>query len=269
MIGRSESPLFLYASFGMVIPIIGMEGELLSTYEFIPLGDTGVTVKLGDVIDQQTHEKVRTLSQYLEKHPIPGMVEFVPGFTTVTVYYDPLYDYIPGSETLPYDHVVESLQHIMAGLSEGLSATARLVEIPVCYGGEFGPDLEEVARQNGLTPAEVVEIHSAAEYLVYMIGFAPGFPYLGGMDERIATPRRSSPRLSIPRGSVGIGGKQTGIYPIESPGGWQIIGRTPVTLFQPEADPPSLLRAGDRVRFRAISPSEYEEGKKVSPWVLK
>ena len=131
----------------------------------------------------------------------------------------------------------------------------------MCYGGEYGPDLEEVARHNGLSVDEVIALHSGGEYLVYMIGFAPGFPYLGGMSERIAMPRRSSPRAQIPVGSVGIAGMQTGVYPIETPGGWQLIGRTPLALFRPEENPPSLLQAGNKVRFRPISADEFAAWK--------
>src|ERR671914_867162 len=133
----------------------------------------------------------------------------------------------------------------------------RTVGIPVHYGGNFGPDLGFVALHNELTEQQVIEIHSQPMYLVYMIGFAPGFPYLGGMSERLASPRRESPREKIPAGSVGIAGSQTGVYPIETPGGWQLIGRTPLRLFRPDKDDPSLLRTGDRVRFHAIEPAEY------------
>lgn len=240
-----------------------MEGKTLPRYEFSPLGDSGVMVKLGEVIDQQTHEKVILFSEYLQEHPFPGMIESVPGFTTVTVYYDPITLFDPLDDILPYDRAVAILEQMSQQISNTHSTEYRLVEIPVCYGGSFGPDLEVVAKQNGLSVEEVISIHSTTEYLVYMIGFAPGFPYLGGMDERLATPRRSSPRLSIPMGSVGIGGLQTGIYSIESPGGWQIIGRTPLSLFQAGESSPSLLCAGDKVRFRPISEREYDNGEKV------
>lgn len=237
----------------------------MPTRQFVPLGDTGVIVKLGNGIDPKTHEHVKMLADYLQSHPFPGLVELVPAFTTVTVYYDPIRLYDASNGQMPYDRVVAFLEQALSGLSAADVKAPRIVEIPVCYGDEFGPDLEEVARHNRLTPEEVISIHTSVQYLVYMIGFAPGFPYLGGMDSRIATPRRSSPRLSLPEGSVGIGGKQTGVYPIESPGGWQIIGRTPEKLFRPENNPPSLLQAGDMVRFRAITPSEYEKEKKVTP----
>ncbi|MGG1659835.1 5-oxoprolinase subunit PxpB [Brevibacillus sp. NRS-1366] len=237
---------------------------MLPNHEFSPLGDSGVIVKLGDVIDQKTHEKVVTFSEYLQKHPFPGMIEFVPSFTTMTVYYDPVLLFDPKSNVIPYERVLAILGQMVGELQKRQMGEDRLVEIPVCYGGSFGPDLEAVATHNGLSSEEVIAIHSSTEYLVYMIGFAPGFPYLGGMDERLATPRRSSPRLAIPMGSVGIGGSQTGIYSVESPGGWQIIGRTPQSLFQPDDKSPSLLRSGDKVRFRPISEREYDDRKKVS-----
>lgn len=225
--------------------------------QFSPLGDSGIVVKIGEGIDRKTHEKVMALSGYLEEHPFEGMIEIVPGFTTVAVFYDPIRLFNLGA-TFPYEWVLTKLKGIVSQFSNGKVKEARRMEIPVCYGGEFGPDLSEVANHNGLTPDEVIRIHSEAEYLVYMIGFAPGFPYLGGMDKRIITPRRRSPRLAIPEGAVGIGGEQTGIYPIESPGGWQLIGQTPLSLFQSREDSPSLLRAGDIVRFRPITREEYD-----------
>lgn len=239
-------------------------GGELQNYEFFPLGDSGVVVKLGEVIDLSTHEKVKKLSDYLQDDPFPGMVEIVPGFTTVSVYYDPVVLYDPNRDQSSHEWVIEYLSEIISRAHDGNAGDPRLVEIPVCYGGEYGPDLEEVARYNGLDPDEVIRIHSEQQYLVYMIGFAPGFPYLGGLDERIATPRRSTPRTAIPKGSVGIGGSQTGVYPIVSPGGWNIIGRTAHRLFHPEDQPPSLLRSGDVVRFRPISPEAFEEQRKVT-----
>jgi inhibitor of KinA len=181
------------------------------------------------------------------------MVEYVPAFTTVTVYYNPL--------LLSYKDACSALARIVTDVETAPAVSARTIEIPVCYGGEFGPDLEFVAEHNGLTVDEVVQIHSGGEYLVYMIGFAPGFPYLGGMSVRIQAPRRLSPRLSIPAGTVGIAGMQTGVYPIETPGGWQLIGRTPEELFRPNLSSPSLLQAGDLVRFRPTSRMEYDQWK--------
>jgi inhibitor of KinA len=237
-----------------------------------PLGDAAVVVELGNEINETTHQRVQMVSARLEVCSFPGMLEYVPAFTTVTVFYDPYRvaqevekekKSLPSEKAgvSPYQYVRSWLESVIAQGEEEQKKTVRIVEIPVCYGGEFGPDLEFVAHHNGLTPEEVIQIHSGAEYLVYMIGFAPGFPYLGGMPEQIAAPRRSSPRLKIPAGSVGIAGMQTGVYSIETPGGWQLIGRTPLPLFVPENNPPTLLRAGDRIRFRAISRQEYDEWK--------
>ena len=172
----------------------------------------------------------------------PHVRDVVPGMNNLTILFDPL-----ASDGL---QLAEKLQ--VAWDSDSISQkTGRKVDIPVVYGGDSGPDLEEVARHTGLSPAEIVKRHTAAEYIVYFIGFQPGFPYLGGLDPRLATPRRSEPRLLVPAGSVGIGGSQTGIYPAASPGGWQLIGRSELQLFDPGASPPTLLQPGDRVRFVA------------------
>ena len=221
------------------------ETPLHRPVEIVPLGDSAAVVRFGDSIDRPTNLLVQTLSHFLSQHPLIGSVEFVPAYATVTVYYDPL--------RRSFEEVATELQQVVSKLETTTDDGPRTIEIPVCYGGEFGPDLEFVAQQNQLTPEEVIEIHSASVYLVYFIGFAPGFPYLGGLSDRITAPRRSSPRLRIPAGSVGIAGTQTGIYPLETPGGWQIIGRTPLALFRPDVTPPTLLQAGDQVRFRPIA----------------
>jgi len=230
-----------------------------------PLGDSAVVVIFGDSISPETHRQVRQLSEYLEHQPFSGMIEYVPAFTSVAVYYEGLTlinEYASGAAPedryYPYPIAVSLLEKIMLELKDSTSRQSRIVEIPVCYGGEWGPDLDEVAVHNGLSHQEVIDIHSSGEYLVYMLGFAPGFAYLGGMSERIATPRRQIPRLSIPAQTVGIAGDQTGVYPIETPGGWQLIGKTPIKLFLPGLMPPTLLKAGDIVRFYPISRHEFD-----------
>jgi len=198
------------------------------------------------------------------------MVEVVPAFVTVTVYYDSfkLYRHYAGRDgmdaNIPHDIAVRIVSAKIRELEACAASVASIVDIPVCYGGEFGPDLDEVASRNGLTTEEVIRIHASADYLVYMIGFAPGFPYLGGMDKRIATPRRSAVRTSVPRGTVGIAGEQTGVYPLDTPGGWQLIGRTPLPLFLPDRMPPTLVQAGDIVRFHPITRAEFDrmEGRR-------
>ncbi|WP_424768503.1 5-oxoprolinase subunit PxpB [Paenibacillus sp. sgz302251] len=232
--------------------------------QIVPLGESAIRMELGNSIHPDIHRKVKRIVDGLDKYPFPGMIECVPAFTSVTVFYDPLKIrklHISRPEFADqscYEIVSATLQQLVSKLDDHADDKPRIVEIPVCYGGEFGPDLDDVAAHNGLTPEEVIAIHSSGEYLVYMIGFAPGFPYLGEMSERIATPRRSSPRTEIPAGSVGIAGMQTGIYPISTPGGWQLIGRTPLQLFRPKEEQPSLLRSGDTIIFRSISLEEFE-----------
>jgi inhibitor of KinA len=230
-------------------------------YRFHPLGDNAVMIELGEEINIETHKKVNIVTSLFDEHPFEWMIEYVPAFSTVTVFYDPLKIWYIHSDKLPYDYVCEQLKTLLEEIKIGEFSSERIVEIPVCYGGELGPDLEYVAKYNGITTEEVIHIHSSGYYLVYMIGFAPGFPYIGGMSEKIATPRRESPRLKIPAGSVGIAGKQTGVYPIETPGGWQLIGRTPLKLFRPNDKSPSLLKAGDKIRFKPITIEEYERWK--------
>lgn len=226
---------------------MSFEGVRLSS-----LGETALVITVGKDVSVDVHEKVKAVAHLLESAPPDAMVEYVPAFTNVTVIYDPL--------VATHDEFADRLRTLLQNAPEAIaSIETRLVEMPVCYDRDFGPDLNFVASRNSITPEEVIAIHGEPEYLVYMIGFAPGFPYMGGMSEAIAAPRRDSPRERIPVGSVGIAGKQTGIYPIETPGGWQLIGRTPFRLFRPEDDEPSLLRAADRVRFRAIERKEYDE----------
>lgn len=220
-----------------------------------PLGDRAIVIRLGDAISEAMHQRVRAVCERLDRRRVPGMVEYVPAYASVTVHYDPLE--VGGARDRTFHRFAEAVRSAVSELDLAEPPPARTVEIPVRYGGEPGPDLPELARHHGLSEDEVVRIHSGVEYLVHMIGFAPGFPYLGGLPDRIATPRRATPRTRVPAGSVGIGGSQTGVYPIESPGGWHLIGRTPLALFTPEADPPTLLRAGDRVRFRPVSGQEY------------
>ncbi|MFD1851413.1 5-oxoprolinase subunit PxpB [Oceanobacillus bengalensis] len=222
---------------------------------FSPLGDTAVVIEVADAITPKAKSDVQILSACLDLNSPEWMLEYVPAYTSVTVFYDPLK--ITRNNTLPYEIVCKEIRKMCNTLKGYEDPVSRTIKIPVCYGGTFGPDLDFVAKHNGLSNQDVIDIHTSGEYTVYMIGFAPGFPFLGGMSERIATPRRESPRLSIPERSVGIAGMQTGVYPIETPGGWQLIGRTPIRLFQAENKIPSLLRAGDNVVFFSINQKEY------------
>jgi len=225
-----------------------------------PLGDAAVVLELGQAIDPATHRLLQALARLLDQHPPPGLREYVPAFTTLTVYYDP-WELSQNSEVLPYEQVASCLQSLLPAAQAAAAdyAPGPLVEIPVCYGGEFGPDLAAVARHTQLSAAEVMQLHSAADYLVYMVGFAPGFPYLGGLDARLATLRRAVPRPLVPAGAVGIAGLQTGIYSLSTPGGWQLIGRTPRRLFDTSRARPSLLQAGDQLRFVPISAAEFQQ----------
>jgi inhibitor of KinA len=221
------------------------------------MGDTAVVVRLGDHIDPDTLRSVRALAHLLDRRGVPGMLEYVPAFTTITVYYDLL-----GSSL---EEICGALERLAAKAAAGEEPPQPLVTIPVCYGGVYGEDLEWVARHAGMTAEDVIEVHAGAEYVVGMMGFAPGFPYLAGLPERIAAPRRASPRVRVPAGSVGIAGSQTGIYPLETPGGWQLIGRTPLTLFRPWENPPTLLRAGHQVRFQPIGEEQYRAQCEEAP----
>jgi len=213
-------------------------------------GDRAVLVEYGDAIDPVVNEKVRAMTTLLKTSLPEGVEAVIPAYRNLSLIYDPLV-------TSP-EKLLSLLLELEARLHEVKIPAARIVEIPVLYGGEFGPDIEVVAQHNGLTVEEVIAIHAATDYPIYMIGFTPGFCYLGGLDKRIHTPRRKTPRTLLPGGSVGIAEAQTGMYPVDSPGGWQIIGRTPLRLFAPEREAPFLYEAGDRVRFVPISAEAYE-----------
>jgi KipI family sensor histidine kinase inhibitor len=208
---------------------------------FSPAGDSAILVSFGSQIDLQVNRRVHALAGLLRAAGLAGLGEAVPGYTTLLVNYDPL--------VLEYEQALAAVQAQASRAVELALPPARRVEVPVYYGGEFGPDLDFVARHSGLRAAEVVRIHAAGEYPVYFIGFTPGFPYLGGLDERIAAPRLETPRPLVRAGSVGIAGQQTGIYSVDSPGGWRLIGWTPLALFDPAADPPARLAPGDVVKF--------------------
>ena len=233
--------------------------------EFFPLGDAAIVLQFGDGISPATHRAIQAFSACLARHPFVGLRECVPAFTTLTVYYDPWLVSENGQHQ-PYAQVLETLRQLLpaAQAAEG-AAEATLIEIPVCYGGAFGPDLDFVARHARLGPDEVIARHAAPDYLVYLIGFAPGFPYLGGLDARLATPRKDRPRPLVPAGAVGIAGPQTGIYSLPTPGGWQLIGRTPRRLFDPDWARPSLLQAGQHLRFVPISEAEYAQRQQHEP----
>lgn len=218
---------------------------------FAPRGDNSIQITFGNEIKEEINQEIRKYLFALEKEEIPGVIEAIPSYCHLNIIYD--------VENYYYEEIYDRLYKIKESFSDIDIPEARVVEIPVLYGGEYGPDLENVAKHNNLTSGEVVQIHSSEKYLIYMLGFTPGFPYLGGMNEKIATPRLKEPREKIWAGSVGIAGNQTGIYPIESPGGWQIIGRTPLKLFDIKRKPEILLRAGDYISFYSISIEDFNE----------
>ncbi|PDO09727.1 MAG: hypothetical protein BLM47_10925 [Candidatus Reconcilbacillus cellulovorans] len=242
-------------------------------------GDRAAVVEVAERPGPEATETIARLFRVLSERPFPGMVEAVPALTTLAVFYDPVavaaalrggVDAAPGvdAESTPvFIRVRAELERAIgeagrggtvgAAEADGPKEDEHVVVVPVCYGGEFGPDLAELAERSGMTPEEAAALHSAAEYRVAMIGFLPGFPYLTGLPERLAAPRKETPRSRVPPGAVGIGGVYTGIYPVASPGGWRWIGRTPLSLFDPDRTPPFLLRVGDRVRFRPISEEEF------------
>jgi inhibitor of KinA len=216
-----------------------------------PMGDTALRIQLGEGIDPEVNRRVRAACAALERAAIRGVVECVPGYAAVTVHYQP--------HIVRYPELCRTLEAVVETGMDAALPPAYLVTLPVLYGGAQGPDLKFVAEHHRLSVDQVIELHSRPEYLVYMIGFAPGFPYLGGLPEELATPRLEKPRISTPRGSVAIGGSQTGVYSVESPGGWRVIGRTPVPLYDFTLERPTLLEAGDHLRFRPVSAAEYEE----------
>ena len=215
----------------------------------LPVGDSALLIEFGDEINPDINAQVHTLALALADYAQPGVGEAVPTYRSLLWHYDVL--------RLSFDEISSLAGQALGRVKSNAPPEPRVVDIPTCYGGELGPDLAFVARHNNLKPKDVMRLHTSTLYPLYMLGFSPGFAYLGGLPGAIATPRLSTPRTQVPAGSVGIASGQTGIYPITSPGGWQLIGRTPLRLFDPQRDPPTLLRPGDRVRFVPIDPARF------------
>jgi inhibitor of KinA len=225
-----------------------------------PLGDSAVVATIGSCIDEDTMALVLDFTEAVQTAKRAGVTDVVPAYATVTVFYDPVHFQEAAGDA--YDAVCRFLESCVGRETNApFRSQAKLVELPVFYGGDHGPDMGLVAEHCRMGAEDVAALHASAEYLVHAIGFTPGFPYLGGLPEALRTPRRDTPRGHVPAGSVAIGGSQTGVYPVESPGGWQIIGRTPLCLFRPDERQAALLRPGDRVRFRPISKTEFETWK--------
>ena len=223
----------------------------MADVKFLLTGDTSLSVEFGNEISEAINTQIRAFNIALQNSKIPGIVETVPTYRSLMVHYDP--------GVIQDAPLVKKLKGLLGQLDNIVIPPSEVLEVPVLYGGEMGPDLAFVAEHNGKTPEEVIKIHTSTEYLIYMLGFTPGFTYLGGMSEEIATPRLKTPRVKIPGGSVGIAGSQTGVYPIDSPGGWQLIGRTPVKMYDPDRETPILPQAGQYIKFRAIDQKEYDE----------
>ena len=222
---------------------------MYSQFRYLPAGDSALVVELGNEISPEMNKKIRGLVLALEECPLSGIRELVPTYRSVMILYDPA--------SIVFNELVTHVKRLETHLHIAELPKPQVIDIPVVYGGDFGPDIGYVAEYHGLSQEEVVTLHSGRDYLVYMLGFTPGFCYLGGMTEELETPRLETPRILIPAGSVGIAGQQTGVYPIDSPGGWRIIGRTLLRLFDPQREPPVLIRAGDYVRFTPIDGQEY------------
>ena len=219
-----------------------------------PVGDRAISIDFGQVIDPKINRHIRQTIERIKALQLEGIIELVPTYCALLVEYDVM--------RYSYSEICNIIEPTLdEDMTDTTNELVTVVEVPTVYGGEFGPDLSFVAFHNHLSEDEVISIHSGTDYLVYMLGFIPGFTYLGGMDPRIATPRLSSPRTLIPAGSVGIAGEQTGTYPSDSPGGWQIIGRTPVTMYDMSKAQAALLNAGDYVRYVPIDESEFHRIK--------
>ena len=233
-----------------------MAGRL--THKIFPISDSALTIDFGNVINETINSTVLSLFRDFQNNPQDGFIETIPAYSSLTVYFDvfQLSKSIPQDRTV-YKWVSSVLEERLRRLPETVELGSPLFEIPVCYDPEFAPDIGEIANLKAISTDEVMHIHRSKEYRVYMLGFLPGFSYMGEVDERIAVPRKSQPK-QVAAGSIGIAGRQTGIYPSASPGGWQIIGRTPLKIFDPKKEEPTLLKAGDRVRFIPISKHEFE-----------
>ena len=226
-----------------------MHTSAASLARFQRASDQSLLIYFGNKISREAHEHIRRLLRLLELEPIAGVRNLHPAYCSVLVKFDAL--------KLQYDALEKILKQYLSRL-EGIALPApRQVQIPVCYGGEHGPDLSEVSALHKITPQQVIELHSSATYVVYFLGFVPGFAYLGELPEALVTPRLDTPRRKVPPGSVGIAGNQTGVYPFATPGGWRLLGRTPVSIFQPDRRELSLLSIGDHVRFTPISSEKF------------
>jgi KipI family sensor histidine kinase inhibitor len=228
--------------------------KLLKTLRISPLGDGAVYAEFGDRLDLETNQSLQALAAALRARELPWVRDVVPAICGIAVHFDPYHPQLPESVAADFGRLLEEAFRAAGKFAAG----GRTVEVPVCYEPEFAADMEEVGAATKLSAQEIQKLHTAAKHWVLMVGFAPGQPYIGGLDARLSVPRRATPRTRVPAGAVAIANAQTCVYPFETPGGWNVIGRTPLRVFDPARDPPSLFAPGDRVRFFAISRREYE-----------
>ncbi len=223
--------------------------------KLLTAGDSSILLQFGNTIDPAINRKIAATVQLMREQHINGVTDVIPAFCSLLINYDP--------RVISYEQIKGRMEALVKIDVSAGNTRKRVFEIPVCYGGEYGPDIQNIADHAGLSVEEVIQIHTSRDYLIYMLGFLPGFTYLGGLDERIHTPRLANPRIRIPAGSVGIGGSQTGIYPMDSPGGWQLMGMTPVKTYDPDREVPILVEAGDYIRFVAIDEDEFHRIKEL------
>lgn len=226
----------------------------MQNVKLIPEGDSALLIQFEQEISPEVNRRIAAVVKLIRVQQISGIVDMIPTYASLLINYNPL--------VIRYSELHRRVESIVKMDTKTETVRKRVYEIPVLYGGEYGPDLRNIAEHAGLSEEEVVQIHSSQDYLIYMLGFLPGFTYLGGLDARIHTPRLANPRVLIPAGSVGIGGSQTGIYPMDSPGGWQLMGMTPVKTYDPDREKPILVEAGDYIRFVPIAEPEFEEIRK-------
>ena len=223
--------------------------------KLLTAGDSSILLQFGNTIDPAINRKIAATVQLMREQHINGVTDVIPAFCSLLINYDP--------RVISYEQIKRRMEALVKIDVTAGDTRKRVFEIPVCYGGEYGPDIQNIADHAGLSVEEVIQIHTSRDYLIYMLGFLPGFTYQGGLDERIHTPRLANPRIRIPAGSVGIGGSQTGIYPMDSPGGWQLMGMTPVKTYDPDREVPILVEAGDYIRFVAIDEDEFHRIKEL------
>ena len=221
----------------------------MSEISILTAGDSSLSIQFGNEISPEINQRIKATVQLMREQHIEGVLDVIPAFCSLLINYDP--------RVISYSEITKRMRKLLKVETKAEDEKKKVFEIPVCYGGKYGPDLAYIAEHAGMTEEEVIALHSSKDYLIYMLGFLPGFCYLGGLDERLHTPRLATPRIKIDAGSVGIGGSQTGIYPMDSPGGWQLMGMTPVKTYDPEREVPILVEAGDYIRFVPVDEEEY------------